>query len=70
VLLDHPGGADQSLTVYDVSTRAPIVNEQVVADKSSRMDLDGFVTLSAFSCGEHSGQQASCSGGCPGPSAE
>ena len=30
----------------------------------------GFVTLSAFSCGECSGQQASCGGGCPGPSAE
>jgi hypothetical protein len=30
----------------------------------------GLVTLSAFSCGECSGQQASCGGGCPGPSAE
>jgi hypothetical protein len=30
----------------------------------------GFVTLSAFSRGECSGQQASCGGGCPGPSAE
>jgi hypothetical protein len=26
--------------VYDVATRAPTVNEQVVADKSSRMNLD------------------------------
>jgi hypothetical protein len=32
--------------------------------------LMGFVTLSAFSCGECSGQQASCGGGCRGPSAE
>jgi hypothetical protein len=31
--------------------------------------LPGFVT-SAFSCGECSGQQASCGGGCPSPSAE
>ena len=31
---------------------------------------EGFVTLSAFSCGECSGQQASCGGGCRGPSAE
>ena len=30
----------------------------------------GFVTLSAFSRGECSGQQASCGGGYPGPSAE
>ena len=30
----------------------------------------GFVTLSAFSYGECSGQQASCGGGCRGPSAE
>ncbi len=27
-------------TVYDVETRAPIVKDQVVADRSSRMDLD------------------------------
>jgi hypothetical protein len=27
---------------------------------------EGFVTLSAFSCGECSGQQASCGGGCRG----
>jgi hypothetical protein len=25
----------------------------------------GFVTLSAFSCGECSGQHVSCGGGCP-----
>ena len=31
---------------------------------------DGFVTLSAFSYGECSGQQVSCCGGCRGPSAE
>ena len=31
---------------------------------------DGFVTLSAFSFGECSGQQASCGGGCRDPSAE
>jgi len=31
------------------------------------MPLDGFVTLSAFSYGECSGQQASCGGGCRGP---
>ena len=30
----------------------------------------GFVTLSAFSRGECGGQQLSCGGGCPGPSAE
>lgn len=46
---DVPAAEFWSLTVYDVSTRAPIVNEQVVADKSSRMDLDvnddGSVTL-------------------------
>ena len=30
----------------------------------------GFVTLSAFSRGECSGQQASCGGGCHGPSAK
>ena len=34
------------------------------------MPARGFVTLSAFSCGECSGQLASCGGGCPGPSAE
>ena len=34
------------------------------------MQPNGFVTLSAFSRGECSGQQASCGGGCPGPSAE
>ena len=34
------------------------------------LKLTGFVTLSAFSCGECGGQQASCGGGCPGPSAE
>ncbi|TMV10096.1 DUF1254 domain-containing protein [Ruegeria sediminis] len=46
---DVPAEEFWSLTVYDVSTRAPIVNDQVVADKSSRMDLDvngdGSVTL-------------------------
>ncbi len=46
---DVPAAAFWSLTVYDVATRAPIKNEQVVADKSSRMDLevneDGSVTL-------------------------
>ncbi len=46
---DVPAEEFWSLTVYDVSTRAPIRNEQVVADKSSRMDLDvnenGTVTL-------------------------
>ncbi len=31
---------------------------------------EGFVTLSAFGRGECSGQQASCGGGCRGPSAE
>ena len=44
-----PAAEFWSLTVYDVATRAPIVNKQVVADKSSRMDLqknkDGSVTL-------------------------
>lgn len=44
-----PAAEFWSLTVYDVSTRAPIKNEQGVADKSSRMDLntneDGSVTL-------------------------
>ena len=38
-----------SLTIYDVSSRAPIKNEQKIADRSSRMDLltndDGSVTL-------------------------
>ncbi|MEM7283694.1 MAG: DUF1254 domain-containing protein [Pseudomonadota bacterium] len=46
---DVPAEEFWSLTVYDVATRAPIVNEQVVADKSSRMALDvntdGSVTL-------------------------
>lgn len=46
---DVPAAEFWSLTVYDVATRAPIVNDQVVADKSSRMDLDvnddGSVTL-------------------------
>ena len=32
--------------------------------------LRGFVTLSAFSCGECSGQRASCGAGCCSPSAE
>ncbi len=44
-----PAAEFWSLTVYDVATRAPIVNDQVVVDKSSRMDLDvnddGSVTL-------------------------
>ena len=44
-----PAAEFWSLTFYDVSTRALIVNKQVVADKSSRMDLqknkDGSVTL-------------------------
>ena len=44
-----PAAEFWSLTVYDVSTRAVIVNDQHVADKSSRMDLemngDGSVTL-------------------------
>ena len=43
---------------------------QVVKIASGRRLSNGFVTLSAFSCGECSGQQASCGGGCPGPSAE
>jgi hypothetical protein len=37
---DAPAAAFWSVTVYDVATRAPIRNEQKVADKSSRMDLD------------------------------
>jgi len=44
-----PAAEFWSLTVYDVATRAPIVNKQIVADKSSRMALDvngdGSVTL-------------------------
>lgn len=44
-----PAAEFWSLTVYDVATRAAIRNEQKVADKSSRMDLqtneDGSVTL-------------------------
>ncbi len=44
-----PAAAFWSLTVYDVSTRAPIKNQQAVADRSSRMDLDvnndGSVTI-------------------------
>ena len=35
-----PAAEFWSITVYDVATRAPIVNEQRVADRSSRMDLD------------------------------
>lgn len=44
-----PAAEFWSMTVYDVSTRAPIVNDQQVADKSSRMNLaansDGSFTL-------------------------
>lgn len=44
-----PAAEFWSLTVYDVSTRANIRNDQHVADKSSRMELDqngdGSVTL-------------------------
>ncbi len=44
-----PAEAFWSITVYDVDTRALIVNEQKIADRSSRMDLhenkDGSVTL-------------------------
>ena len=44
-----PAAEFWSLTVYDVSTRAPIRNKQEIADRSSRMDLptnpDGSVTL-------------------------
>ncbi len=46
---DVPAAEFWSFTAYDVATRAPLRNEQVVADKSSRMDLDvnedGSVTL-------------------------
>lgn len=44
-----PAAEFWSLTVYDVSTRAPIRNDQRIADRSSRMDLtqnaDGSITL-------------------------
>jgi len=39
ILPDAPAAEFWSTTVYDVSTRALIDNEQRVADKSSRMDL-------------------------------
>ncbi|WP_380996190.1 DUF1214 domain-containing protein [Sedimentitalea sp. HM32M-2] len=37
---DVPAGEFWSVSVYDVATRALIVNKEGVADKSSRMDLD------------------------------
>jgi hypothetical protein len=37
---DAPAAAFWSVTAYDVASRAPIRNNQKVADKSSRMDLD------------------------------
>ncbi len=44
-----PAEAFWSMTIYDVDTRCLIVNEQKIADRSSRMDLhankDGSVTL-------------------------
>lgn len=44
-----PAAEFWSLTVYDVATRAPIRNDERIADRSSRMDLlkddDGSVTL-------------------------
>jgi hypothetical protein len=49
VLADAPADAFWSMTIYDVDTRCLIVNEQKIADRSSRMDLhenkDGSVTL-------------------------
>ncbi|MEM6889437.1 MAG: DUF1254 domain-containing protein [Pseudomonadota bacterium] len=46
---DVPAEEFWSLTVYDVASRAPIVNDEVIADRSSRMNLDvnadGSVTL-------------------------
>jgi len=44
-----PAAEFWSLTAYDVSTRAPLRNDQKIVDKSSRMNLqkndDGSVTL-------------------------
>jgi hypothetical protein len=46
---DPPVRLFWSVTVYDVDTRALILNEQKIADRSSRMDLrmndDGSVDI-------------------------
>jgi hypothetical protein len=60
------GALAESKTPFE----APASSAQAAKIDLDTDKLDGFVTLSAFSRGECSGQQASCGGGCPGPSAE